>query len=132
MSSEAHSLTPERSEHDEKDKTAASAIAAQPRVASSGPIRIHIVSEGEVAAACTCGRQHVSFGDTKEYCTCGRSTSQPWCDGQSHVGTPFLPHTVVITQQQKFLLLCACKRTKDPNGFCDGSHIHLTAADMEW
>ena len=105
---------------------------AQPRVAYTNPIRVHVLVPPQTAEACGCGHQHVALGSTISYCTCGRSTKQPFCDGVSHANTPFLPHSMLIDKPQRFLLFCACKRTSNVNGLCDGSHIHLTAADLEW
>ena len=59
---------------------------------------------------------------TYKWCACGLSKNQPFCD-DSHIGTPFEPVEVVITEARKYSW-CACKgSSKKP--FCDGSHKQL-------
>jgi CDGSH-type Zn-finger protein len=82
---------------------------------------------------------------------------QPFCDGESHVGTDFTPTTFTVKDRQKvafihtlctaagvgsqsacadrvcaqWILLCGCKRTTSAP-YCDGSHIHIDWAALEW
>jgi mannose-6-phosphate isomerase-like protein (cupin superfamily)/CDGSH-type Zn-finger protein len=58
------------------------------------------------------------------WCRCGRSTKQPFCDGQSHVGTGFKPLLYTARQDGEEVLFCLCKRTTTPP-FCDGTHSNL-------
>lgn len=104
----------------------------QPRVACSGPFRLHVLvrSASGRLPSCDCGRQHAVFGETYRYCTCGLSATQPWCD-DSHAGTCFNPQTVVCDKRQAQWLVCGCKRTSKPPE-CDGSHVHIGWADLEW
>ena len=111
--------------------------SALPRVASSAPVRLHIVDPPAAgdggAPPCGCGRQHVELGVTYRYCTCGLSTAQPWCnDACAAAGSPFRPRDFVVQQRQTWLLMCACKRTRDPQGRCDGEHIHIDYAKLDW
>ena len=55
---------------------------------------------------------------------------QPWCD-DSHEGTAFTPLEIVCDREQSYYLVCGCKRTERPP-FCDGSHIHVDWAALEW
>ena len=110
-----------------------------PKVASSAPVRLHVLHRDAAGAVpgCDCGRQHATFGDTYRYCACGLSGTQPWCD-RACAGDPraaaFPPADFVVDKRQTFLLMCACKRTSDPRGFCDGGHIHIdwARAALEW
>ena len=117
----------------------ASAVAAGrplPRVASSAPVRLHMLQPGEGGgppAPCACGRQHVVLGQAYRYCTCGHSVGQPWCDDTCiAVGSPFQPREIRVEKSQTFLLMCACKRTQDPLGRCDGEHIHVDYSKLDW
>jgi len=56
------------------------------------------------------------------WCTCGLSKNQPFCD-KSHIGTSFLPLTVIIEEKQ-MVKWCTCKQTTTPP-YCDHSHRHL-------
>lgn len=109
-----------------------------PRVASSAPIRLHVLFRDEATGdvpPCDCGRQHATFGDTYTYCACGLSAAQPWCDGactRDARAAAFPPRPFVVDKRQTFLLMCACKRTRDPRGFCDGEHIHIDWGALEW
>jgi mannose-6-phosphate isomerase-like protein (cupin superfamily)/CDGSH-type Zn-finger protein len=58
------------------------------------------------------------------WCRCGRSTRQPFCDGQSHLGTGFQPLAYTARQDGEEALFCLCKRTGTPP-FCDGTHSNL-------
>ncbi len=88
-------------------------------------------SEPAAAPACGCGRLHLTFGETYQYCSCGLSKNQPFCDGESHVGTPFSPLSFTVDKAQTYYLLCGCKRTANPP-FCDGAHVHIDYAALEW
>ena len=57
------------------------------------------------------------------WCQCGRSTTQPFCDGQSHVGTGFLP-VLYKAKEDEEVIFCGCKQTKNAP-FCDGAHNNL-------
>jgi mannose-6-phosphate isomerase-like protein (cupin superfamily)/CDGSH-type Zn-finger protein len=61
------------------------------------------------------------------WCRCGRSTRQPFCDGQSHVGTGFQPLAYTAQHDGEEALFCLCKRTGTPP-FCDGAHSNLPGA----
>lgn len=58
------------------------------------------------------------------WCRCGRSTRQPFCDGQSHIGTGFQPLAYTARYDGEEVLFCLCKRTGTPP-FCDGTHSNL-------
>lgn len=105
----------------------------EPRVACSGPYRLHVLKEKEDGTVpdCDCGRQHLVHGRTYKYCTCGLSKTQPFCDDVSHEGTIFKPLEFTVDKQQTFYLLCGCKRTAKPP-HCDGQHVHVTWKDLEW
>ena len=105
----------------------------QPRVACSGPYRLHmLVPHGNgVVDACDCGRQHIVLGRTYLYCTCGRCPNQPWSDGACT--PPFVPTELKVDVAQSFVLVCGCKRTSDRSGLCDGSHAtKVDAASLLW
>jgi CDGSH-type Zn-finger protein len=59
---------------------------------------------------------------TYQYCTCGRSMDQPFCD-DSHIGTPFLPEEVVITEAQ-LVKWCMCRHS-GKGYWCDNKHREL-------
>ena len=62
-------------------------------------------------------------GKIYEWCKCGKSTTQPFCDGRSHIGTGHEPKSFQVTQARK-VWLCMCKKTnKMP--YCDGSHLQV-------
>lgn len=108
----------------------------QPRVASTAPIRMHVlVPDADTGAVppCDCGREHVVHGRAYRYCACGLSAAQPWCDDAcTRSDTPFRPVDTVVTEKQTYLLMCPCKRTGDPGGRCDGSHARIAWKDLEW
>jgi len=98
-------------------------------------VRLHVLKPDSDGAppSCTCGRQHVVLGQRYRYCTCGHSSAQPWCDDACiAVGSPFRPREFLAEQRQTFLLMCACKRTRDPLGLCDGEHIHVDYTKLDW
>jgi CDGSH iron-sulfur domain-containing protein 3 len=108
----------------------------QPRVASTAPIRMHVlVPDADTGAVppCDCGRAHVVHGRAYRFCACGLSAAQPWCDDAcASSDTPFRPVDTVVTEKQTYLLMCPCKRTGDPGGRCDGSHARIGWKDLEW
>ncbi len=53
------------------------------------------------------------------------SSNQPWCNG-AHAETGMTP-TVVKVEASGPKAMCTCKLTKNPQGFCDGSHRALPA-----
>jgi mannose-6-phosphate isomerase-like protein (cupin superfamily)/CDGSH-type Zn-finger protein len=65
----------------------------------------------------------VKAGKRYLWCSCGRSTTQPFCDGASHVGTDFLP-MLFKAKTDEDVIFCGCKHTKTPP-FCDGAHSNL-------
>ena len=101
----------------------------EPRVACSGPYRLHVLrNEND---KCDCQFQHVIVGRDYNYCTCGHAVKQPWCDGNSCAS--FSPTVLRVETYQTFILVCGCKRTGHPRGLCDGSHsTKVDAASLEW
>ncbi len=77
-----------------------------PKIAAKVPVKVDI-TEGKKYA----------------YCTCGLSDKQPFCNG-AHKGSEFRP-IVCTPEQSKTVHFCQCKQSKNPNGFCDGSHKSL-------
>jgi CDGSH-type Zn-finger protein len=59
-------------------------------------------------------------GEVYAWCSCGRSTTQPFCDGGSHVGTGLDP-LVFEAERDDTVQLCTCKDTETPP-LCDGCH----------
>ena len=57
------------------------------------------------------------------WCACGYSTTQPFCDDESHKPHGMSPVSFKA-QETKTYWLCACKRSKD-KPFCDGTHGKL-------
>jgi len=62
-------------------------------------------------------------GKRYAWCSCGKSENQPFCNG-AHKGGAFTPN-VFEAPETKTAYMCNCKHTKNPNGFCDGSHKQL-------
>jgi len=64
----------------------------------------------------------VRLEEGKEYawCACGTSTTEPFCDSLSHIGTS-LDGIPIHVKETKDYNLCSCKQTKTPP-FCDGTH----------
>lgn len=106
-----------------------------PRIASGAPVRLHVLEPNEDGSVpeCDCGRKHVVYGQKYQYCTCGLSKAQPWCDEACVAAkSPFKPTEFVVDKKQTYLLMCACKRTEDARGFCDGQHIHIDWTKVDW
>ena len=59
------------------------------------------------------------------WCSCGYSKKQPFCDGAHRDTEPGLVSVKTNFEEEKEVWFCMCKQTKDPNGFCDGSHNNL-------
>ena len=113
----------------------ARSVSGYPKVASSAPVRLHVLIKDEhgVIPRCDCGRKHAVYGETYRYCTCGLSKDQPWCDDRClSESTVFRPCDFKVDKKQTYLLMCACKRTKDPRGTCDGEHIHIDWSKISW
>ena len=112
----------------------AATAAPQPRVCCSVPYRVAVLPEG---AAAPPSSRAITLGSPYTYCSCGHSQTDPFCDSTCasaplallHHAHPPLAFT--CTKRQTFVLLCGCKRTRDPP-FCDGSHSKLTMADLAW
>jgi len=68
-------------------------------------------------------RMDLEAGKNYAWCSCGLSENQPFCNG-AHKGTDFTP-VVFKLEEDKTAGMCTCKQTKNPNGFCDGSHRGL-------
>lgn len=77
---------------------------------------------GEVAQK---GPTKVKLEAGKEYawCSCGTSTTEPFCDMLSHVGSS-LDGVIIPVPETKEYNLCSCKQTRNPP-FCDGTHKTL-------
>lgn len=65
----------------------------------------------------------IEEGKRYAWCSCGLSENQPFCNG-AHRGKGMAP-TVFVAEETKTAYMCNCKATKNPNGFCDGSHKSL-------
>lgn len=73
--------------------------------------------------------QELEAGKRYLWCQCGRSTTQPFCDGASHVGTGFLP-VLIKPKADEEVILCGCKQTSTPP-YCDGTHNNLPGGYFE-
>jgi CDGSH-type Zn-finger protein len=90
----------------------------------------------KLPVCCQLGPYEVVVDKSKpwmSWCSCGLSTKHadglPLCNG-AHKGTTMKPIRVMtenIPPGTK-LYFCGCKQTKDPNGFCDGTHTNLAPA----
>jgi len=73
----------------------------------------------------TAGNQPIEIeleaGKEYSWCRCGQSSSQPFCDHRSHVGTGHEPKKFTPSTRRK-VWLCMCKQTKT-TPYCDGSHV---------
>jgi len=67
-------------------------------------------------------RTSLTAGQRYLWCACGKSTSQPFCDGKSHIGTSRKPQPG-RAEVDRIVVFCGCKRTCNPP-YCDGSHLH--------
>lgn len=68
-------------------------------------------------------------GERYLWCQCGLSTTQPFCDGASHLSTEFRP-VLIKPKQDEEVILCGCKQTSTPP-FCDGTHNNLEGGYYE-
>lgn len=68
-------------------------------------------------------------GERYLWCQCGLSTTQPFCDGASHLATEFRP-LLIKPKQDEEVILCGCKQTSTPP-FCDGTHNNLEGGYFE-
>lgn len=65
----------------------------------------------------------VEEGKSYLWCTCGRSTSQPFCDNESHKETGFLPLRYVASATTT-IFFCGCKASCI-KPLCDNTHARL-------
>lgn len=65
----------------------------------------------------------VEKGKSYLWCACGRSTTQPFCDGEGHKGTRFLPVRYDAVETRT-VFLCGCKETK-VRPLCDNTHARI-------
>ncbi len=79
-----------------------------------------------VVASLEAMRVAVEAGKTYRWCACGRSSTQPFCDGSSHLRSTIRP--VVFTPTKSGTVsLCGCKHARR-RPFCDGAHSFLRQA----
>lgn len=69
----------------------------------------------------------VTAGKSYLWCACGQSTTQPFCDGKSHLGSGIKPIPYSRESTDK-IWFCVCKQSAN-KPFCDGSHKRLKNQD---